>query len=301
MIDILTIGIFGFSLIGIALFFFFKIKKDINLLRSIFVSSTGENYINTMQSAVKNITEWQKNTDEKLEGIRKNHEEMLKNQVQWVRLLSGSQTKGIAGQNILKEILYPLIKAGKIVCNIKVGSGFVEYGYKLKDGKYIPIDSKSGLDELFNQLEKTEEIKKREEIVSEIKVRMKSRVKEAEKYLYSNNTNGKIIVTVPKGILNIFPEIISQVDPNMIVCSYEEALYWLHILETEHEIRNENRNIDELMKLNKEKEGLFKGILNKISTLYKGIEMIKNATESIEQLAIKGEGKTLLDETIEGD
>jgi hypothetical protein len=31
----------------------------------------------------------------------------------------------------------------------------------------------------------------------------------------------------------------------LIVCSHEETLYWIYILENEHNIRNENKNIDE--------------------------------------------------------
>src|SRR3989344_4745241 len=56
-------------------------------------------------------------------------------------VMRGSKSKGMAGENIIREIL-KIFPPDAMAYNVKVGSKVVEFGLKLPDGRIVPIDSK---------------------------------------------------------------------------------------------------------------------------------------------------------------
>src|SRR4030042_3759401 len=77
-------------------------------------------------------------------------------------LFHGSKSKGMAGENILREI-FKIFPPELIVFDYKVEGRPVEFGLKLPDGRIVPMDSKVVALEEMNQLitENNEEIRQR--------------------------------------------------------------------------------------------------------------------------------------------
>ena len=58
------------------------------------------------------------------------------------RTLTGSKSKGIAGEALLGLYLESSIKTGEVKKDLKIGTKIVEFAWKVSEGKYIPIDAK---------------------------------------------------------------------------------------------------------------------------------------------------------------
>ena len=56
----------------------------------------------------------------------------------------GSSTKGAVGERLLESIIQPMIDSGFIEKNLEIAdrNTFVEFGFKLDENLYLPIDSK---------------------------------------------------------------------------------------------------------------------------------------------------------------
>jgi len=81
----------------------------------------------------------------------------------FTKAISGTKTRGLTGEILLREALKESIKVGLIKCNLKTDNGEVEFAWDLGDGKYIPIDSK--MPDVFEILQKyntTNDIKEQE-------------------------------------------------------------------------------------------------------------------------------------------
>ncbi len=100
---------------------------------------------------------------------------------------------GIAGEKALEEIL-ALLPSNLMVKNLKLNEGVVEFALKLKNEKYIPIDSKFIAPELLKNQEHSTSYEK------EILKRIKKRAQEITPYLKDKKTAGLAIMAVPDGI-----------------------------------------------------------------------------------------------------
>ena len=58
------------------------------------------------------------------------------------RTLTGTKSKGIAGEALLGLYLESSIKTGEVKKDLKIGTKIVEFAWKVSEGKYIPIDAK---------------------------------------------------------------------------------------------------------------------------------------------------------------
>ena len=97
----------------------------------------------------------------------------------FTRAVAGTKTRGMMGEEQLREVLRNSIKAGVVVCNLKTDNGDVEFGWNLEDGKYIPIDCK--LPDIFDLVESycqsediTEQKQIKKQLIDKIKIQIKT-------------------------------------------------------------------------------------------------------------------------------
>lgn len=181
--------------------------------RTIKIDEQKDKRIEELVMQMKNFFEEQKKNTEKFlieqgksrEEIEKRRDAQIEDMKRMISIfaktVSGTKTRGITGEVLLKDALKESIKVGLIKTNLKTENGEVEFAWDLGDGKYIPIDSK--LPDVFEILEKynkTEDIIIREKLKKEIINKVKKEIKRVQKYQNLANTTDSCLLVLP-GIL----------------------------------------------------------------------------------------------------
>ncbi len=120
-------------------------------------------------------------------------------------LFKGSKSKGMAGENILREI-FKVFPPELIVFDYKVEGRPVEFGLKLPDGRIVPMDSKVVAVEEMNQLttETNEEIRQR--LIRKIELEVMKKIKEVAEYVHPPITWDRALMMVPDAIYSMLKE-----------------------------------------------------------------------------------------------
>jgi DNA recombination protein RmuC len=128
--------------IGSALGYFIGVSKK--LKSSDLSQQSGlASQISEMKGEIKGIfTEIEKSRDRSEDRRDAKLQDMSNTIDSFNRTISGTKTRGMVGESILKETLKNSIKVGVVKTELKIGSKNVEFAWDLGDGKYIPIDSK---------------------------------------------------------------------------------------------------------------------------------------------------------------
>jgi DNA recombination protein RmuC len=131
-----------------------------------------------------------------MDGRRRLEDEMHTSTRRMEALLTGSASRGLAGEAILAEA-FRLLPAGMIDYNFKVGGKPVEFALRLHNGKRLPIDSKwAAGDELVRMGEETDEAR-REQLRSIVERWVQKKAREAAKYIDPAVTVDFAIAAVP--------------------------------------------------------------------------------------------------------
>ena len=195
-----------------------------------------------------------------------------------------SRSSGSAAEKIVENWL-ALLPPERIVKNVRLGKGIVEFALKLKNGSYVPIDSK------FFHLE---ELKSSSELLQ----RVRERAKEISSYLMDERTVGLAIMAVPQGIfpflrVSLFEELEKQ---GILIVSYEALLPVCHLISyffekdislsqeewtsfvktLEKELFHLEKFTSQLLKEIKASETLALKIRESINYLQKALENLKN-------------------------
>ncbi|MBN2102282.1 MAG: DNA recombination protein RmuC [Candidatus Aenigmarchaeota archaeon] len=218
-------------------------------------------------------------------------EDMKKIITTFTKAVSGTKTRGLMGEELLKDVLSNSIKAEVVKYNLKTENGEVEFAWNLEDGKYIPIDSK--LPDVFETIGKynsAEDQEERKGYKKEIIEKTKKEIRRIQKYQNLSNTIGNCLLVVPEGVLEIAPELVGLgKEDNVFVCSYKDVFPIAHVLHDQYIRLKEEGDIGKYKQI---VESLFQ-ILDKISKKTKTIEtaltQIKNANEDIKDEIIKGQ------------
>jgi DNA recombination protein RmuC len=187
------------------------------------------------------------------------------------RTIHGTKTRGIIGEDLLRQYLKESIKAGIVKTSLRTESGEVEFAWNLGDNMYIPIDAK--LPDLMNLIESiTEETTQAEKnkIRKKIIDKVKHEVERIKKYRNQKNTINKCILAVPESVIELAPEIIeSGASKNVFVCSYKQVFLVGYILAEEYEKMKEEGDVGELKNTNKTLLGILKEIIKLTETIEK--------------------------------
>ena len=211
----------------------------------------------------------------------------------FTRTVSGTKRRGMIGEDILSEVLSNSIKAGIVKKNIKTENGEVEFGWKLFDGKYIPIDCKMpDIFKLVDEYNGSESTEEQREIVRNIINKIKKELKTVQKYQNLTNTINNCMLVVPPAIIEIVPEVVSLgKDENVFVCTYKDVFPIAHVLEEQYARMNEEGDIGEYKHLVKSLFQILDKINKRTETFDRAITTIKNANEEIKDEIAKGNRK----------
>lgn len=285
-IALLIIGL----VVGAALGYF--LGKSKNLKSSDLSQQSGlATQISEMKGEIKGIfTEIEKSRDRSEDKRDAKLQDMSNTIDSFNRTISGTKTRGMVGESILKEALKNSIKAGVVKTELKIGSKNVEFAWDLGDGKYIPIDSKlPDIVPLVSQYENSKNTEEQKLLSKKIKDKVAKEILNIQKYQNQTNTIDNCILVIPPSILDMSPELVGiGKDSNVFVCSYKDVFPIAHILEEQYRRFNEEGDIGEYKKTIKQLDSILDKVISKTETLDRAIKQISNANDEIKDEVAKG-------------
>ncbi|OGB74074.1 hypothetical protein A2V68_02490 [candidate division Kazan bacterium RBG_13_50_9] len=120
-------------------------------------------------------------------------------------LFHGSKSKGMAGENILREI-FKSFPPELIVFDYSIEGKPVEFGLKLPDGRIVPIDSKIVALLEMTKLEEEEDEEVRARLIKKIEVEVGKKIKEVSGYVHPPVTWDRALMMVPDALYAILKE-----------------------------------------------------------------------------------------------
>jgi DNA recombination protein RmuC len=111
-------------------------------------------------------------------------------------VLAGGQTKGRAGENVLRQRLSEL-PPGMLVTDFRVNGKVVEFCLLLPDGRRLPVDSKWPAVGEIEALEQTEDPAEREALAREVERLVAARAREVAHYLDPALTAPVAVAAIP--------------------------------------------------------------------------------------------------------
>ena len=285
-IALLIIGL----VVGVALGYF--LGKSKKLKSSDLSQQSGlATQISEMKGEIKGIfTEIEKSRDRSEDKRDAKLQDMSNTIDSFNRTISGTKTRGMVGESILKEALKNSIKAGVVKTELKIGSKNVEFAWDLGDGKYIPIDSKlPDIVPLVSQYENSKNTGEQKLLSKKIKDKVAKEILNIQKYQNQTNTIDNCILVIPPSILDMSPELVGiGKDSNVFVCSYKDVFPIAHILEEQYRRFNEEGDIGEYKKTIKQLDSILDKVISKTETLDRAIKQISNANDEIKDEVAKG-------------
>jgi DNA recombination protein RmuC len=205
------------------------------------------------------------------------------------RTLTGTKSRGIAGEALLGLYLEPSIKIGEVKKNLNIGTKIVEFAWKVSEGKYIPIDAKfPEIMTLVEEYEKSEDTVYQKSLSKKVKDKIAKEIVNIQKYQNQPNTIGNCILAVPPSVLQMSPELISiGKESNVYLSSYKDVIIIAHLLAEQHhrftaegDIGAEKIRVEQL-------NSILEKIFSKSNTIDKGLKQISNANDEIKDEVTK--------------
>ncbi len=140
------------------------------------------------------------------------------------RLVTGSSSRGRAGENLLSAALGEFPQE-MVIRDFRLGGKVCEFALRLPDEKVLAVDSKwVGLD-LVNRLEATEDPPAREELRKQVEQLACSRIKEVAGYIELSVTAPLAVMAVPDAVYACCRKAHRMAqDRRVIIVSYSLAL-----------------------------------------------------------------------------
>ena len=192
-IIMLLITLLFIVILGLLVFQLYDIKKRMGVFE--LSGELKQRLLDTQQkvSAIKDVYEARKVIEDESQRILRKLE----------TIMTGSRSKGTAGENILAEAL-SVFPPGMVVHNFKLGSKSVEFALVFPHNhKVLPIDSKWPATEELLLLENEKDEINRQRIVDKIQVAVDKKVKEVAQYIDPNVTLPWAIAAVPDAIFEL--------------------------------------------------------------------------------------------------
>ena len=117
-------------------------------------------------------------------------------------VMAGTQSKGLAGENILQDMLSALPPEWQ-VRNFRVGNKVVEFGLRLPSNLILPIDSKWPATGLLEQFAASDDPREQRRLRMRIESAALEKAKEVRKYVDPNVTLGFGIAAVPDAVYHL--------------------------------------------------------------------------------------------------
>lgn len=233
-----------------------------------------------------------------IENIRQSHDDFkqreTENRESLKRLeavIAGTKTKGIAGENILKEALSSF-PPKMVQTNVRIKGKEVEFGLVLMNSKIMPIDSKWTSTDLLEELSRTDDTLRRERITDQVQKIVERRVREVSQYIDPEATTPWAIAAIPDSAYLVCKGAhFDAYKQNVILISYSMMIPYLLMVFSLHLQYSSSIDADNLTHYILD----VKRHLDKMSEIlenhvYKGVKMISNAADDYRQIigSIKG-------------
>ncbi|NIM05091.1 MAG: DNA recombination protein RmuC [Armatimonadetes bacterium] len=142
-------------------------------------------------------------------------------------IIAGTQTKGLAGENIL-ETVFTKLPAEWQVRDFRVGDKVVEFGLRLPNNLVLPIDSKWAATNLLEQFVNCEDADMQQTLKKEIERAVVDKAKEVRKYIDPNLTVNWGVAAVPDAVYDLCSEVQAEtLCANVALVSYSMFLPYL--------------------------------------------------------------------------
>jgi DNA recombination protein RmuC len=199
-------------------------------------------------------------------------------------VIAGTKSKGIAGENILRQAL-SVFPADMVAKDIRIKGKEVEFGFVLTDKKIVPIDSKWAASELIEGILRQENEDEKKKLIGRLDSELAKRVAEVTQYIDPELTVAWAICAVPDSVFTLCQDAhLAAFKKNVILISYSLALPYLLTLYRLHWQYSTNAQFSDLghylMDAKRNLDGLDDILENRV---VKALVMLKNAADASHQ------------------
>ncbi|MFH0731844.1 MAG: DNA recombination protein RmuC [Candidatus Omnitrophota bacterium] len=240
-----------------------------------------------MEQALKGIDNLRQSNEAFQQRERENRESLRRMET----VIAGTKLKGMAGENILKEVLSSF-PPKMVQPNIKIKGKEVEFGLILANNKIMPIDSKWPSTELLDEFSKEEDHVQKERLSNQIQKEVIRRVTEIRQYIDPETTTPWAIAAIPDSAYMICKSAhFDAYKQNVILISYSMIAPYLLMFFSLHLQYSGTVDLDNLthyiLDIKRQIEKMSEILENKI---YRASTMIINASDEYRQLlgSVKG-------------
>lgn len=143
------------------------------------------------------------------------------------RVLAGTYSKGKGGENLLHEA-FKVFPTEMMDYNFQVKGKVVEFGLIMPNGKRLPIDCKWAATSLLDELDKEEDLTKRQKIARKIENEVVSRIKEINQYIDPAITLPWAVAAIPDSAFGICRQAhLEAYKRHVILISYSMVIPYL--------------------------------------------------------------------------
>jgi len=148
-------------------------------------------------------------------------------------IIAGTQSKGLAGENIVEEVFAKLPIEWR-VRNFNVNGKTVEFGLRLPNNLVLPIDSKWPATHLLEQFTAAHDPEEQKRLKGVIERSILQKAKEVGKYIDPNLTMPFGIAVVPDSVFDLSSGVLADVYKlNVVLVSYSMLIpYLMLVLQT---------------------------------------------------------------------
>ena len=200
-------------------------------------------------------------------------------------IIAGTSTKGLSGEEILRET-FKKLPPEMIETNFVVRGKTVEFALILPNNKRIPIDSKWPAGKLLVELEQEKSPERRKELIKEIEKETIRRIKEVKQYIDPNVTWSQAIAAVPDSVYSVCSEAhLKARENNVILMPYSMVLpliLYMYRLHLQYAVSLDLENLqNHLIAISQNLQEMENVLENKIA---RALAMINNAYSEYQQL-----------------
>jgi len=200
---------------------------------------------------------------------------------QFQKIFLGTQSRGASAENVLRNYLKEQIKQGLVHPNLVLGDNLrVEFAWKLKDGKYLPIDSKCH--DVLGSLEEGKADDVQQKAKKNILRKVQDSVDEVTKYQNLTKTSRYAIMAVPEAIYELAPEASHYaVSKNVYLTSFSNVPLIAYLIAEQYNSDLEKGDAKKLEGIVNDLLHVLEEIHRKTDTINKGLKTAQNANDDI--------------------
>jgi len=312
MLELIVIAILGVALVIVLIMLMTKktVNSDVGVSKTVDIIAQAMQKVQAEQRATQEVQRDLKSelrgTSDSLKNLFTESQEREKRDQEYFRnlltisksiesVMRGSKSKGMAGENIIREIL-KIFPPDAMVYNAKVGSKVVEFGLKLPDGRIVPVDSKILAAEELSLLDRSDDESVRIRIIQKVEQLVLRQAREVGEYISPPATYEWAIMAVPDSLHYLLKDSIMRAyrDYHVIIIPYGMTIPYLLTFLDLH--RKHTTHLDEervkafLIDLGHSLSKMDEVLDNKVA---KGNVMIQNAYNEYKQIVSKIRGDSL--------